>query len=231
MAELSAAAYLEAHIEQGPILEREGYRVGIVQGIQGIRRIILEISGETAHAGTTPHSVRKDALVAATRIMAALHPLTESSEDILRLTFGRIEVFPNSPNTVPDKVHLTVDLRHPQHNVIEEVTARVRSVCEAERGPCTATVETLSDVDPVEFDETVIALLGDAATKVGIASRPITSGAGHDALHLAKVCPTGMVFVPCKDGISHHESESATPSDLAIGTQVLAATAWELANR
>lgn len=231
MSALAPFAYLEAHIEQGPVLEREGCPVGIVEGIQGVRRIAIEIAGETAHAGTTPHAMRKDALVAATRIMQALHPLTQGEDDILRLTFGRIEVSPNVANTVPHRVRLTIDLRHPEQAEIEAVTRQIAAAVESRAVPCAARVEVISSVAPVAFDPGLMALLDEAASGLGIRHRQITSGAGHDALHLARRCPTAMVFVPCRNGVSHHESESAEPSDLAAGTRVLAMAAWELANR
>jgi N-carbamoyl-L-amino-acid hydrolase len=229
MSSIRPAAYLEAHIEQGPILEQEGVPIGIVEGIQGVRRIAIEVTGETAHAGTMPHRLRKDALAAATRIMSALHPLTTDGEDVLRLTFGRLQVWPNSPNTVPGRVELVIDLRHPIESTIESVSERIRQVVDTAAPPCRAAMRTVSTVPPVHFDADIRARLTRASDALGYTSRPITSGAGHDALHLARVCTTGMIFVPCRDGVSHHESESATPEQLAAGARVLAAAAWELA--
>lgn len=223
------AAYLEAHIEQGPILEQEDIPIGIVEGIQGVRRIAIELTGETAHAGTMPHRLRKDALAAATRIMSALQPLTMRDEDVLRLTFGRLQVWPNSPNTVPGRVELVIDLRHPLESEIEAVSKRISETVAAEAPPCRAEVRTVSTVPPVHFDAAIRSRLTRASDAAGYRSRPITSGAGHDALHLARVCTTGMIFVPCRDGVSHHESESATSGQLVAGARVLAATAWELA--
>jgi N-carbamoyl-L-amino-acid hydrolase len=229
MAAIRPAAYLEAHIEQGPILEREGIPIGIVEGIQGVRRIAIELVGETAHAGTMPHRMRKDALAAATRIMSALQPLTTSDGDVLRLTFGRLQVWPNSPNTVPGRVDLVIDLRHPLQSEIEAVSARIQEVVATESPPCRGEVRIVSSVPPVHFDADIRSRLARASDAVGYASKPIISGAGHDALHLARVCTTGMIFVPCRDGVSHHESESATPDQLLAGARVLAAAAWELA--
>jgi len=231
MASVRPFAFLEAHIEQGPVLENEGFPLGVVTGIQGIRRIRVEFRGKTAHAGTTPHRLRKDALTAATKFMARLHPLTEAREDVLRLTVGRIDVFPNSPNTVPNLVKLTIDLRHPEESALNEATNRIREAAISVDGECESVVEIISHVAPVTFGPALVDLLETCASKAGIRSRRIVSGAGHDAMHLAGICQTGMVFVPCKDGISHHESESAKPGDLATGARVIAAAAWDLANR
>ncbi len=230
MAAQGAAAHLEAHIEQGPILEEGNLQIGVVTGIQGVRRIKVEIAGETAHAGTTPHAMRKDALEAAVRIMAALHPLTQKPDDILRLTFGKIDVHPNSPSTVSDRAELIIDLRHPDMEHINAVTDQIRVATKKHSAPCDASVDVLSDVAPVRFPEKMISLFSDAATRSELPFRKITSGAGHDSLHLAKMCPTGMVFVPCEGGVSHNVSENATAEDLAAGARVIAAAAWTLAN-
>jgi N-carbamoyl-L-amino-acid hydrolase len=229
MSTVRPAAYLEAHIEQGPILESEGIPIGIVEGIQGVCRIAIEIVGETAHAGTMPHRMRKDALAAATRVMSALQPLTNAGDDILRMTFGRLQVWPNSPNTVPGKVDLIVDLRHPMQSEIDAVAARINEVVAQEVAPCRGAARIVSTVSPVHFDSAIRARLKRACDVVGHASRSIISGAGHDALHLARICTTGMLFVPCRNGVSHHESESATPEQLVAGARVLAAAAWDLA--
>jgi N-carbamoyl-L-amino-acid hydrolase len=228
LADASAFAHLEAHIEQGPILEREKTRIGIVEGIQGVMRLRITIAGEAAHAGTTPHALRKDAVVAMARIIAALDPLTRQDEDILRLTFGRIEVQPNVPNTVPESAVVTIDLRHPSGAEIERVFALIEAAARDHAAPCTAQVERISMVDPVAFPEAVLATIEAAAASLGEDARRMVSGAGHDSLHLARVCPTGMVFVPCERGVSHNPAEAASPDDLAAGTRVLAAAAAAL---
>ena len=146
-----AFGHLEAHIEQGPILEREKLRIGVVEGIQGVARVKISIDGEAAHAGTTPHQLRRDAVVSMTRIIQALVPLTQDADDILRLTFGRIEVEANVPNTVPEKAAITIDLRHPDASEIERVIKRMEEVAEEFASPCTARVEKISNVDPVEI--------------------------------------------------------------------------------
>ena len=230
MSTVHPCAYLEAHIEQGPVLEAEGIPVGIVDGIQGIRRIAIEFRGQTAHAGTTPHAMRADALVAATQFMSAAHEETRKPEDTLRLTFGRIEVQPNSPNTVPDFVRLTIDLRHPSDDTLDAVTARLEALVQDMSGVCSVSLTRISAVAPVRFDAGLMEQMKTAASVLGIPARPITSGAGHDALHLARVCPSAMLFIPCAGGISHHESESATPGDAFDGARVLAHAVCQVAD-
>ena len=228
LAGAGAFAHLEAHIEQGPILEREKTRIGIVEGIQGVMRLRITIDGEAAHAGTTPHALRKDAVVAMAKVISALDPLTREAEDVLRLTFGRIEVQPNVPNTVPESAILTIDLRHPSAAELERVYALIEEAAVRHAAPCSARVERISKVDPVSFPEHVLAAIQASAAALGEPARRMVSGAGHDSLHLARICPTGMVFVPCERGISHNPLEAASLDDLATGTRVLAATAMTI---
>jgi N-carbamoyl-L-amino-acid hydrolase len=223
-----AFGHLEVHIEQGPILEHEALRIGVVEGIQGVSRLRISVEGEAAHAGTMPHAMRKDAVMAMVRILAALDPLTRAPEDVLRLTFGRIEVAPNVPNTVPAEALVTLDLRHPDAEVIETTIAAISQAIDDHAAPCRATLERVSAVAPVHFPEPLRALVERCASALGEPSRRMISGAGHDSLHLARLCPTTMIFVPCARGVSHHPSEDATSGDLAAGTRVLAATAWEM---
>lgn len=223
----AAAGHLEVHIEQGPILERDRLRIGVVEGIQGVSRLRIIVDGEAAHAGTTPHAMRKDAVMAVTRILDALDPLTRQPDDILRLTFGKIDVEPNVPNTVPARAVVTLDLRHPQGEVIEATIAAIERAVAEHAAPCAGRVERVSDVAPVHFPEVLRGLVERCATALGEPSKRMISGAGHDSLHLAKLCPTTMIFVPCERGVSHNPAEQASPGDLATGTRVLAAAACE----
>jgi N-carbamoyl-L-amino-acid hydrolase len=227
------AAYVEAHIEQGPRLEEAGAAIGVVTGIQGSRRMIVEVLGEEAHAGTTPRAARKDAVLAAVAVISALETLMQDEEDVLRFTVGRMAVSPNSPNTVPSRVTFTIDLRHPDADTlarsgdcIADVAARTAAVKR-----CRAEVTHLTHVRPTHFPEETIGVVRAAARALGYCSLDMPSGAGHDAMYLARMCPTAMVFVPCLRGISHNETESATPGDLAAGTRVLAQTLVTLADR
>lgn len=224
-------SYIEAHIEQGPRLENERKTIGVVTAIQGSRRYIVTVDGEEAHAGTTPRAARKDAYAAATRIAAAMYEATTDADDTLRFTIGRVEVSPGSPNTVPGKAVFTIDMRHPQDAVLEAHEATLKAIVAAKAAPCPAGIERVTNVAPTDFDPRVIGLVRDKAVALGLSNMDMPSGAGHDAMHIARLCPTGMIFVPCERGISHNEIENATPGDLAAGTRVLVEVIEALANR
>jgi N-carbamoyl-L-amino-acid hydrolase len=225
------AAYLEAHIEQGPILETTHCPLGIVSGIQGLRWFRLEVTGEEAHAGTTPRRIRKDAFVAAVRMVTALQELLYDAADTVRFTVGRFEVTPNSPNTVPGRVLFTIDLRHPEAAVLARLGDQVEAVCRDQAQGCGVVVTETLHSPPVEFDPAIRARLRNAATRQALAHMDMVSGATHDAKYMADLCPSGMLFVPCRGGVSHNESEYAAPADLAAGTKILAEVMLELANR
>ena len=222
-------AYVEAHIEQGPRLEAADKPIGIVSAIQGLRWFAVEVLGEAAHAGTTPVGMRKDALKAAAAMVTALNEAMADPADTVRFTVGRFEVSPGSPNTVPARVFFTIDFRHPDAAVIERLTSRIEPICAAHAGGCTVTVRRTSNVRPTQFDSAVIDKVRRAAEALALPAMEMISGAGHDAMHLAEVCPAGMIFVPCEGGISHNEAENARPRDLADGARVLAATLVDLA--
>jgi N-carbamoyl-L-amino-acid hydrolase len=223
--------YVEAHIEQGPRLENERKTIGVVTAIQGSRRYIVEIDGEEAHAGTTPRAARKDAFAAATRIAAAMYEATTDKDDTLRFTIGRVEVSPGSPNTVPGKASFTIDMRHPQDAVLEAREKKLEQIVASKAAPCPARLTRVTNVAPTNFDPTVIDLVRAKANALKLSNMDMPSGAGHDAMHIARLCPAGMIFVPCERGISHNEIENATPSDLAAGTRVLVEVLEALANR
>ena len=225
------ATYLEAHIEQGPILEATQHTIGIVSGIQGLRWFQVEVRGEEAHAGTTPRRIRKDALVAAMRMVTALQELMYDEADTVRFTIGRFEVTPNSPNTVPSRVLFSIDFRHPEAEVLARLGDRVEILCSAQAQECSVTVVETLRSPPIEFDPAVRDLLRNIATRHTLTHRDMVSGATHDAKYMAQLCPSGMLFVPCAGGISHNESESAASFDLVAGTRILAEAMIELANR
>jgi N-carbamoyl-L-amino-acid hydrolase len=225
------AAYLEAHIEQGPILEAAHHPLGIVSGIQGLRWFRIEVTGEEAHAGTTPRRIRKDAFVAAVRMVTALQELLYDAADTVRFTVGRFEVAPNSPNTVPGRVLFTIDLRHPEAAVLVRLGDQVEAVCRAQAQDCSVAVTETLHSPPIEFDPAIRDLLRHAATRQALAHMDMVSGATHDAKYMADLCPSGMLFVPCRGGVSHNEAEYAAPADLAAGTKILAEVMLDLANR
>lgn len=221
-------AYVEAHIEQGPILEREGFTIGIVTGIQGKRTFRVTVTGEEAHAGTSLRRDRQDALLSATQMVQALAAVMHDAEDVVKFTVGRFTVQPNAPSVVPSSVVFSIDLRHPDSAVLQSLGDRIPAICAAQAGPCEVKSEELTTAMSLEFPPAMRQLIGACAERVGVRSMEILSAAGHDARYLHTVCPTGMIFVPCKDGISHNESESATASDLADGARVLAEALLEL---
>jgi N-carbamoyl-L-amino-acid hydrolase len=225
------AGYVEAHIEQGPRLEAECKTIGVVTGIQGSRRYIVHIAGEEAHAGTTPRAARKDAFAAATRVAAAMYEATTDADDTLRFTIGRVEVHPGSPNTVPGKASFTIDMRHPEDAVLDAREKALFAFVPSRAAPCSARIERVTNVAPTRFDRRVIDLVRARAEALGLSHMDMPSGAGHDAMHIATLCPAGMIFVPCERGISHNEIENATPADLAAGARVLVEVLVELANK
>ena len=223
-------AYIESHIEQGPVLEGRELQIGVVGSIQGICHLDVIITGEEAHAGTTPRRSRKDAMVAAIAIIAALQDLTSDEDDTIRFTVGRCEVSPGSPNTVPGRVHFMIDLRHPDVAVIQSLRDQIRKTATEKAAPCTAEVLDNLYVPPTLFEPKVVDTIRDSARDLGFEFLDMPSGAGHDAMHLNPICPSGMIFVPCLNGVSHNEAESATPEDLAAGAQVLVEALARLAN-
>jgi len=224
-------AYVEAHIEQGPILEREGYSVGVVTGIQGKRTFRVTVRGEEAHAGTTNRRERKDALLAAVRMIGALDDAMQSGGDAVKFTVGRLDVTPNAPSVVAGSVVFSVDLRHVDSTMLASLGNEVPAICAQRASPCEVDVVELTTAMSLEFPDTMRDLIRQSASALRIPTLDILSSAGHDARFLHAICPTGMVFVPCKDGISHNPLESAKREELAAGARVLVDTLVALANR
>ena len=226
------ASFVEAHIEQGPILEQEGNTIGVVSGIQGTRRFHIEIYGEDAHAGTTPRARRKDALSAAVAMVSALEALFhDDPEDITRFTVGTFIVEPNAQSVVPGYVMFSIDFRQPNEEVLTRLGDQIEHICYSNAKGCEVKVTQTSRTPPIRFEGLVPDTILAVSQRLEVAHMHIFSGAGHDAQHLFDICPTGMIFVPCERGISHNEIENATPADLAAGARVLADTLVELANR
>jgi len=224
-------AFVEAHIEQGPILEETATTIGVVTGIQGARRFRIAVEGHDAHAGTTPRSRRRDALSAAVAMVGALERVFhDDPTDTVRFTVGRFDVRPNAPAVVPGHVTFTIDFRHPEEATLVALGDQVEGLCQANARGCAVTVAETSRSRTVQFPAAVQDTVEAAAARLGLSHRRIFSGAGHDAGVLARVCPSGMIFVPCEKGISHAEDEAATPGDLAGGARVLAETLVALAN-
>jgi beta-ureidopropionase / N-carbamoyl-L-amino-acid hydrolase len=216
-------AHFELHIEQGPILEAEGKTIGVVTGVQGMRWYEVTVSGTESHAGSTPMKLRRDALVAASRMIAAVNEVGWAHAPDAVATVGLIESRPNSRNVVPGSVFFTIDLRHPSDAVVAamEVAMRQRLEQIAADSGIDAAIECVWDSPAVRFDPDCIEAVRNAAKASGYGSRDIVSGAGHDSAYIARVAPTTMVFVPCEKGLSHNEAEHAEKSDVVAGANVL----------
>ncbi|MBV9858677.1 MAG: Zn-dependent hydrolase, partial [Alphaproteobacteria bacterium] len=217
------AAYFEAHIEQGPILEAAGLPIGVVTGAQGQRWYEITVTGQEAHAGPTPMPRRRDALVGAARMIDAVNRIGHAHTPYACATVGFVQVSPNSRNTIPGRVFLTVDFRHPEDAVLTEMDRELRLACAeaaASQG-LEADVKEFWYFPPTPFDPVLVSAVREAAAAQAYPCRDIISGAGHDAVYMARVSPTAMVFVPCVGGISHNEIEDAKPDDLTAGCAVL----------
>jgi len=222
-------SYLEAHIEQGPVLEQKGLPVAAVTGIQGWRWFRVAVTGISGHAGTVPLAQRTDALQGAVRAVAALNALMQDDDDVVRFTVGRMEVEPNSSNTIASSARFTIDFRHPSEAVLKERGDQIEEVVRAAAAPCEVEIMETTRSVPNDFPETMVALVESAAADLGLGHMRLASGAYHDAHFVSRVCPTAMIFVPCRGGVSHHPSEYSSPEHLAAGARVLTAAVAELA--
>jgi N-carbamoyl-L-amino-acid hydrolase len=214
-------AYIEAHIEQGPLLEAAGLDIGLVTGIQGSRWFNVTIQGESAHAGTTPLALRRDAVQGMVRAISALNQLMADPEDVLRFTVGRMGVVPNSSNSVAAEVRFSIDLRHPEAAVLTERGDAIAATIRAAASPLEAEVAETFHAAPAEFAPMVLDTIEAVAKRAGFSHRRLASGAFHDAQFVVPVCPTGMIFIPSRSGISHNPAEYSSPQQLAAGTRVL----------
>ena len=215
--------FVEAHIEQGPILEAQGRTIGVVTKIQGIRWLRVTVAGVDGHAGTTPMNRRRDALVGAAEMITTLNRIARELDEFARLTIGRVDVEPNSGATIPGKVTFVVDFRHPDLATLERYERDLRDSLAtiASRHALTLDIQQPINKQPVDFAGDLVDTIRAAVRDCGYSSMDILSGAGHDAMNVARVAPTAMIFVPCKDGLSHNEAESATAHDLAAGAHTL----------
>jgi N-carbamoyl-L-amino-acid hydrolase len=223
------AAYLELHIEQGPVLEAAQATVGIVTGAQAMSFSTVVIEGREAHAGTTPMERRLDPVSALARVLAACEAVAHAMPDA-RFTVGAIDTEPRSHSSIPREVRFTLDLRHPdQAGLATLLDAFERAaVAERERG-FRIRREEFGSSPALAFDPRCVEAVREAAARVGAKARDIVSGAGHDACYVARVCPTAMIFSPCKDGVSHNPAESITPNEAEITANVLLLAALRLA--
>ena len=216
-------AFVELHIEQGPVLEDAGITIGAVEGVQGISWTELTISGQSCHAGTTPMRLRKDPGIVASRINVFVRELAERYGAAQVATCGVVTHVPNLVNVVPSQVTMTVDLRNTSEEVLRLAEAEFAAFVDEAAAAEGVTVESrsLARFEPVDFDPQVIDLVAATAERRGHSVLRMPSGAGHDAQMFARVCPTAMVFTPSVNGISHNVTEYTEPADLAAGADVL----------
>ena len=225
-------AFVELHIEQGPVLEAEGVTIGVVEGVQGISWTEIVIVGQSAHAGTTPMRLRHDAVYCAAAIATYVRDLTRHLGPEQVGTVGRIDVYPNLVNVVPSRVVMTVDLRNTDERVLQEAEAQLATMLVelAELEGVVITTTSLARFEPVDFDGSMIDLVQTTADRLGHSTRRMPSGAGHDAQMLARICPTAMVFTPSVNGLSHNIAEFTEDVDIEAGANVLLQVVLTLAS-
>jgi len=218
-----ADAYFELHIEQGPILEAEGCAIGVVTGAQAQVWFDATVLGQDSHAGTTPPSARRDALLCAARIVDLVDRMMRARGEDGRGTVGEMHVLPNSRNVIPGEVRFSVEFRHPDGAELERLDAQFPREAGFLARDCGVTLklDRLFRIPAQPFDAGCVALVRQAAERLGLPARDIVSGAGHDAVYVARQVPTAMIFTPCKDGLSHNEAESMEPHEAEAGCQVL----------
>jgi len=218
------AAYLELHIEQGPVLEANDSLIGVVTGIQGKQTWTIAVSGEAGHSGTLAMRERRDAVTAFARIAAALDAELGTEDDLVKFTVGRVVVTPNAPSVVAERVVFSIDLRHPDNGVLTRLGDRIDAICQTHASPCSVVATNIVNAPSNDFDAGLQVLIGAAAARFGYSAMPILSAAGHDARYMAPLAPSAMIFIPCKEGISHNPAEWSSQEEVAAGGNVLYAT-------
>jgi N-carbamoyl-L-amino-acid hydrolase len=217
------SAHFELHIEQGPVLERESKDIGVVTGVQGTRWFECTLTGAEAHTGSTPMDGRKNALIGAARVIQSVDAIARAHPPLAVATVGLLEVKPNSRNVIPGQTFFTVDMRHPRSDVLDAMEQMLGAAVADSAGSLglKAELSKIWDQPPVVFDADCVACVQRAAASCGYSRREMVSGAQHDSAYVARVAPTSMIFVPCRDGISHNEAEFTSKEQCARGAQVL----------
>jgi N-carbamoyl-L-amino-acid hydrolase len=216
-------AYVEAHIEQGPVLEDANKVIGVVPAVMGLSWYDCTVTGMEAHAGPTPMHLRRDALQVATTIMQETVAIANRYPPYGRGTVGMVQVFPNSRNVIPGQVKFSIDLRNVTGDLLDTMHGEIEAFVERTRRETGLSIvlERVSYYPPCPFHPDCVGAVRAATEKLGYSTMDVVSGAGHDAIYVARLAPAGMIFVPCKDGISHNEIEDAQPGHLEAGCNVL----------
>jgi N-carbamoyl-L-amino-acid hydrolase len=220
---LKVGAYFEAHIEQGPVLENTKTTIGAVQGALGQRWFDVEVTGQDSHAGPTPMELRKDALLAASRLVVETNRVARTYPDNARATVGHLRVSPNSRNVVPGAVSMTLDVRNAKDETLLAMVEDLKKSAKAIEAECRVAIDVKEVLyfAPSHFDPKLVETVRASAKALGLSCRDIVSGAAHDAVYLNRVAPTAMIFVPCEGGLSHNELENARPDEITAGASVL----------
>lgn len=216
-------AFFEIHIEQGPLLQDQNIPVGLVLGVNGIRWYKCTITGEEIHAGPSPMSMRRDPIMILHAVLAEVYQIGEKIGSDAKITIGSIITKPGSINTVPGQVEFTIDIRHPQEEALKEMDHQLNQIIQKNHNATKVAAE-LTEIwrsEPVQFHEKCIRVIRKAADKLEIPVLEMVSGAGHDSVYLSRITPTGMIFIPCRDGVSHNEFEYAKAEDIEAGVSVL----------
>lgn len=215
--------FLEAHIEQGPVLEANGHPLGIVTGVAAQSRIGVSVTGKAGHAGTTPHNLRNDALTCTAEMILAVERFAEAHPEV-KATVGKLDVLPNASNAIPGRTNFSIDFRAPNLRQLRELKIELLEEIEsiAERRSIKIDIQTIQETLHANCDPQVTKLLSKAVANNSNSASELFSGAGHDAMKIAETCRIGMLFVRCRDGLSHHPDEFVEPSDIFVALRVMA---------
>lgn len=224
-------SFIEAHIEQGPVLEKEAKTIGVVDCVQGAFAAEVTLAGEDGHAGTVQLDMRRDACLGAAEMIVYLNRLAMDTDDSVKMTVGTLNITPNSMSTIPGRAYFTIDCRHPDSAILSSLLTDVkRGLAEiADKRALGFEFKVLLKKQPVRFDRDIVSVIEQATKNLAYPYKRMLSGAGHDAMNIAELAPTAMIFIPCKNGISHNEAEYASSSDVAAGANVLLHAVIELA--
>lgn len=217
------AGYIELHIEQAPHLEQEGIPIGVVTGVQGARWLQVRVTGDAGHAGTTPLAARRDPMRAAVAGLASLYETIMPRDDAARFTVGRMTLEPGSVNAIPAAVTFYIDIRHPDLGALDAIETGIAAALRhaADEAGCTITIDRIFDMEPARFADALIDCIEDVAAARGVARKRVVSGAFHDALFINRIAPTAMIFVPCREGVSHNAREFVEPEFCVTGADIL----------
>jgi N-carbamoyl-L-amino-acid hydrolase len=210
------------------MLHDQNVPIGVVTGLQGKKTYRVTVKGREAHVGTTPMRERQDALMASVDLIAKMSAICEDAEDLTRFSVGRFDLTPNAPSVIPAQAVFSIDLRHPDSDRLEALGSAIEEVLHTTRLSCGVSVEKLTDSQTTLFSPELMSSIHQASSRCNLDAMDLLSSAGHDSRWINYICPTAMIFIPSKDGISHHHEEYSSPEQLAGGASVLAEVIAEL---